>query len=251
MLFFLNKDKQVAIDTAVACRITLSANGKLHSIGNTRRDMKRNDGFVANNTFAITFRTLLDDNFAFATASRTCRLRLHLSENRVGYTSYNTRSTTRVAGLCPTIAIRSRPVAMATRHIFLYLNLLIYTSSNILQRHLHLDTQIRTTVHAAASTRTSEATKPPEASEMPTEDIAELREYIIHRHSPEATACGRSSTYASMSELVVALAFLRVAQDIVCLGSFLEFLFSLFVSRVLVRMVLDCFFPVCFLYLVS
>ena len=140
---------------------------------------------------------------------------------------------------------------MATRHIFLYLNLLIYAGSDILQRHLHLDTQIRTTVHAAASTGTTEATKASESSEMPAEDIAELREYIVHRHSPEATACGRSSTYASMSELVVALAFLRVAQDIVCLGCFLELFFGFFVARILVRMVLDCFFSICFLYLVS
>jgi hypothetical protein len=51
-----------------------------------------------------------------------------------------------------------------------------------------------------------------------------------------------------MTELVITLAFLRIAQYIIRFSSFLEVLFSLLVTRILVRVVLNRLFTVSFLY---
>ena len=54
-----------------------------------------------------------------------------------------------------------------------------------------------------------------------------------------------------MAELVVTLTFLRVAQDLVCLGALFEFGLSLFIVGVLVGMALDCHPPIRAFYLIG
>ena len=53
-----------------------------------------------------------------------------------------------------------------------------------------------------------------------------------------------------MAELVVFLAFLGVAENIVCFSSLLKFLFSLLVVRILVGMVFQRHLPVGFPYFI-
>ena len=51
-----------------------------------------------------------------------------------------------------------------------------------------------------------------------------------------------------MAVLVVELAFLGVAEHVVCFRSFLEFFFGFLVARIFIRVVLDGLFAVCFFY---
>ena len=90
---------------------------------------------------------------------------------------------------------------------------------------------------------------------MSTEDIAKLREDILHRETSatkasEATgsACARHSR---MSELVVTGTLLFVGQYIVRLGSLLELLLSLLIARILVGVILYSGLAVRLFYLVG
>ena len=85
---------------------------------------------------------------------------------------------------------------------------------------------------------------------MSAEDVAELAEYVVHRAAPLRSASS-SAVHASVSELVVALTFVGIAQHLVSLSRLLELLLCLFVARVLVRVVLYGFLSVSLLYLIG
>ena len=247
MRFLLDQDQQVAINAAMPCGVTLPAHGELHALGHARRDVDRDDIVVANNALAITSRALLYDNLALATTSRTGRLRLHLAQDGIGDTGNDTRTLTGVAGLHAIGALGARPVTFRAGHIFLDLDLLLDTGRDFLQVQLYLHTQVRPAVNPTAATRT--AAKPAETSEatkVTTEDITELREDIIHG---ETTRALRSAPDTRMTELVVTLTFLRVAQHVIGLCRLLEFLLGILITRILIRMVLNRLLTVRFLYL--
>ena len=70
--------------------------------------------------------------------------------------------------------------------------------------------------------------------EVDAEDIAEVGEDVIHRHSTS----GKSSvaTHSLMSKLVVALALVCITEHFIGLSRFLEFLFCLLISGIPVGM---------------
>lgn len=90
---------------------------------------------------------------------------------------------------------------------------------------------------------------------MSAEDVAEHGEDIVHGHSPTESAEGASvacrTAHACKAELVVAGAFVGIAQHVIGFRCFLEFLFRFLVARVLVGVILDGFLAVGFLYLVG
>ena len=76
---------------------------------------------------------------------------------------------------------------------------------------------------------------------MSAENIAELREDILHRETAAAEAAEaacpatRGAAHPGMAELIVTGTFVGVRQHIVCLGRLLEFLFGLLVTRVSIK----------------
>ena len=95
------------------------------------------------------------------------------------------------------------------------------------------------------------ATAKPTETAKPTtsaEHITKHGEDVVHGETTSAeTSKTAHATQSFESELVVLLAFLRVVKYVVCLGSFLEFLFSVLVARVAVGVIFDGDAPVCFL----
>ena len=90
------------------------------------------------------------------------------------------------------------------------------------------------------------------AAAMAAKNITEHRENVIHRHSAAESAewstVSGCSAHSCMTKLVVAGTFIRVAQYVVSFGCFFKLFFRFLVTRIFVRMILDGFFPVCFLY---
>ena len=111
---------------------------------------------------------------------------------------------------------------------------------------------------SAASAATAKATKAAEATKRCTaaakevaEDIAKHAEDVVGGHVLIVAAC---TTYSGKAELVIALTFLGVVEDIVCLGSLLELLFSFLLlgitlTSLAVGVILDGALLVCALYL--
>ena len=76
-----------------------------------------------------------------------------------------------------------------------------------------------------------------------------MREDIIHAHTSTSETTG--TTHPGVSELVVTAPFIVIAQHIVRLGCLLELLLCLLVTRVLIRMILQCQFAIRFFYFSS
>src|SRR5690606_33455505 len=80
------------------------------------------------------------------------------------------------------------------------------------------------------------------------ENISKLREDIFHIHAPAAEASG-TTTYTLMAKAVVPLAFLVIAQHLISLCGFFEFVLSAFVSRIFIWVVFGSNLSVGFFYL--
>ena len=98
---------------------------------------------------------------------------------------------------------------------------------------------------------TAKATKAAKASAVSPEDISEHGEDVVHRETAaEAASTAETTTGGIEAKLVVLLALLWVVQYIVCLGSFLEFLFSLGIAGVSIGVIFDSQLTVSYLYFV-
>ena len=161
------------------------------------------------------------------------------------------------------VAGRARPVgggvpgpraaAFVAGHGLGDLELLRHARGDLLQRQLHLDPDIRPAVHATAAPCGRGAEPAPEVS---AEDVAELREDVLHREaasepSEASGSAARSAVHAGVAELVVTGALVGIRQHVVGLRGLLEFLLGLLVPGVLVGVVLDGRLAVCLLYFVS
>ena len=84
---------------------------------------------------------------------------------------------------------------------------------------------------------------------MSSKDIAEHREDVVHVHlGTKAVEASESAACRSCkSKLVVLLTLLWVVQHVIGLCGLLEFLLSLFVARVSVRVIFDGNLSVCLL----
>ena len=84
------------------------------------------------------------------------------------------------------------------------------------------------------------------ASEKVSEYVAKNITKISAAEIKSAEAAARTAIECRMAELIVLASFLRIAENGVCLGSLLEFLFCFFVAGIGVRMVFFGEDPVCF-----
>ncbi|MPM99847.1 hypothetical protein SDC9_147042 [bioreactor metagenome] len=140
---------------------------------------------------------------------------------------------------------------MRTGDILLHLDFLLHAIENLFQIQLHLHAKIGSPIDSPTALGTTEASKSTKSAKMATKDIAELREDILHRHASTAKTTRGSSSYAGMAELVVPCPFLFIAQHLVRLGRLFELFFSFFVTGIFIRVILNGFLPVSFLYLVG
>ena len=253
MTFLFDEDQQVAIDTATTRRVTLPLHRQLHAFAHTRGDMECDHLFSTHDALAITLGTFACDRLARSAARGAGGLRLHLAEDGVGHARHVTATMagrTLLDGLlvlCPTA------VTVRAGHVFLDLDLLLHARSDLLEREFHLHTQIGATLHDTSATASvAEAAKSSEPGEMSAEEVAELREDVLHRHTAaESTRTAAGCTaHSGMSETVITGAFLVVAQHVVSLSGFFELLLRLLIARVTIRVILDGLLPVSLLYLV-
>ena len=140
---------------------------------------------------------------------------------------------------------------MRAGDIFLHLDLLLHTVEYLLERELHLYPQVGTTVHTSAALAATKASEASEASKMTTEDIAELREDVVHRHATSKSTTGSSTTHSGMTVLVITGSFVLVAQHLIRFCCFLKLLLGLLIPRILVRVKLYGLLPVGFLDLLG
>ena len=69
------------------------------------------------------------------------------------------------------------------------------------------------------------------------ENISELRKYVVHTHSGSAETTSPTAQ-SGMSELIVSSPLLFVTQDIISFCRFFKFLLRLFVARIFIGMIL-------------
>jgi len=81
------------------------------------------------------------------------------------------------------------------------------------------------------------------------EYVAEMTENVFHIHPASVSAKPASISQSCMTELVILLPLVGVAQDLICLCSFLEFFLSLLIPRVFIGVKTDSLFPVSLLKL--
>ncbi len=214
--------------------------------------------FLALHTLTLAIAASLRNHFPLAVTLGAYRLTLHRSHEGVlggcDITAAITAGTRMEGGP----VFRTGAFAVGACHESGNLELLFDPVHYILERHLHGDAEVGTSVDplarsAGGSSETAEAA----VTFTTAENVAECRENIFHRHSATETTAKASGAAAEslrthrMAELVVLRAFLRVAEDIVRLGRLLEFLLGFLVAGILVGMVLDGLLAIGLLYFIG
>ena len=117
------------------------------------------------------------------------------------------------------------------------------------ERHLHIVAQIIAPCGRARPPRPAPSSAEKRIEDAPeiAEDVVKIAVYVGEVLRPPAA----HAIDAGESELVVRLSFLRIGDDVVGLGSFLETLLGGVVARVLVGMVADRELAVCLLYIIQ
>ena len=246
---FLHQDNQIAGDAAARGCIAFAAHGELHAVIDTGGDVDGDDLLGTDDALAVAVVALVLDDAPFAAAMGADALGLHLAQQGAAHFGHHTCSVTVGTDVVVVVA-GSRAATGLAGHIFGHFYLLFAAFVNLLECELHLDAQIAST-HGGATmpllptAKTSESRETATAEEI-AEQVAEMREYVVHIH-----VAGATSLEGSVAELVVFCLFVRVAQHIVGLSSLLELLLSLFVAGIAVGMVLQGQFAVGFLQLIG
>ena len=125
---------------------------------------------------------------------------------------------------------------------------------DFVKSHLDPDADVPSSVNLLSRTlsATTESAESTESTAEPTESTSEeVVEDIVEVTESAAEVRTGLASYSGMSEFVIFCPFVGIAQYGICLGCLLEFLLGLLVARVLVRVVLYSFLPVCFFYFVE
>ena len=182
---------------------------------------------------------------AFAAASRAGSLGLHGSEHRANRAYGVTRAVTGRTSFWLRTSLAARTVTSRTGHVLANLKLLGASCEGFLQGELSLNAQVSSLILLWLSATASKATAESAESPVSAEDVAKHREDVIHVHAGSTTESAAESALRTVeSKLVVLLTLLRVVQNLVSLGSFLELFFRLLVARVAVRVILDGYLAV-------
>ena len=142
MCFFFNHHEQVACHTIVLAGITLATYGELHAFGYTGRDFYFHHFFAVGDTFARAVLALFLDDLSFTVTIRTDGLSLHHAEDALLGAGYATCTMAVRTSFCTRVAFSTTSVTMFTYYIFLQLELLFHTGSDVLQVKLHLYAEV-------------------------------------------------------------------------------------------------------------
>lgn len=238
---FLDLDDKVARDAAMRSGIALAGERQLDIVADAGRDVDSDDFLGADDTFAVAVVTLILDDASLAATVRADGLGLHLAKDGTLDLDDITGAIAVGAGLVG-IAASAGAAAGLARDILVDLDFFFAALVDILEREFDLDTEIRAMHDGAAlltggSAEAAEAAEATGSAEEVAEDIAELREDVVHVHTLTAEAA--LAVDAGMAELVVASLLVGVAEDIVGLGSLLEFFLGILVAGVTVGVIFE------------
>ena len=239
--FLLDDDLQVAVHAALTGRIALAGDREDHPLAHTGRDLDLDDLLAAQRSFALALVARRRDHLARAAARRADALSLHPSEEGVFHARNVSRSVAGRAGCIGVCILGTRAAALVARHGLVDLEFLGDARGDLGKRQPNPHTDVRPAVDAArAASRRAES-----AAEVSAEDIAELREDVLHGESPAAETSEASGTaacraaHSGVSELVVTGPLVGIRQHVIGFGGLLELLFGLLVPGVFVRVVFD------------
>ena len=242
ILFFLDDDLQVTGDTTAGSCVPLALDGELHARGDPSRDAEGYDLFADLRALPLTEATGLGDDLARTLTGGADGLRLHHAEDTALSGDDDARAVTRVALLLAVLLRSAVAVTVGAGDLLLHLELLLYALVDLLKREADASAKVGAAQDLTATAATSAEASEVKATEATTsEEVAEAAEDIFHRHaSAEATAtAGSAATDTGMTELVVALALLWIAQYVIGLSKLLELLFGLLVPGILVGVIFD------------
>ena len=257
MWFFFYQNQQITRYTVVLSGISFTPHRELHTFCYSGRNLYGYYFFAIFDAFSSTNLTLVFNDLTFTITSRTCGTRLHSSQDRLLVADDRSASFAGRASLRTAVSFRPGSMAMRTRHIFFQLKFLFNSCRDFFQIQLYFHSEVRATEFSLLRTSASKSAKASEtttesAAAMAAKNITEHRENVVHRHSAaksaERSTVSGCSAHSCMTKLVVAGTFIRVAQYVVGFGCFFKLFFRFLVTRIFVRMILDGFFPVCFLY---
>ena len=125
--------------------------------------------------------------------------------------------------------------------LLLNLELLLHALVDLLQSEANTCSEVGATLYLTATATTSEATEIKATEATTSEEVSKATEDILHGHpcSAETTTASSTAADTSVTELVIALTLLRIAQHVIGLSQFLELLFGFLVPRVLIGVILD------------
>lgn len=250
VLQFLDDYEQVAVDAAVLRGIALAAQCQHHLVGDAGGYGECHLAILALYACAVAILAFLGDDLARAVAGRTGGLSLHGAEYGLLYASDYARSVTCLTACCGCAVFGAGTVAVVAFDVGGYLQGLGDALGDVLECQLDAYAQVRAAIDAAAGTCAGVAAEVHTSAEY----VAELREYIVHRHTAGMVESAGTAAEAlrshAVSVLVVLLALVRVAEHIVSLGCLLKLFFGflflgLGVALVTVGMVLDGECAVC------
>ena len=242
ILFFLDDDLQVTGDTTARSCVPLTLDGELHARGHPSRDAERYDLFADLRALPLTEATGLSDDLARTLTGGADGLRLHHAEDTALSGDDDARAVARVALLLAVLLRGTVAVTVGAGDLLLHLELLLYALVDLLEGEADASAKVGSAQDLTATAATSAKASEVKATEATTsEEVAEAAEDIFHRHaSAEATAtAGGAAADAGMTELVVALALLWIAQYVIGLSKLLELLFGLLVPGILVGVIFD------------
>ena len=249
----LDHHLQVAVHAALTRGVALARDGEDHTLAHAGRNLDLHDLLPAQRAFALALVARRGDHLARAAARGAHALRLHPAEEGVLHPRHIARA---VAGRTGRIGIGvpgSRAAALVAGDGLVDLEFLRNSVGDLGQRQTDPHADVRAAVHAPSPAAVRRAESAPE---MAAENVAELREDVLHREPSAAEAAEAAgpaacrAAHSGMAELVVTGALVGVRQHVVGLCGLLEFLLGLLVPGVFVGVELDGRFAVGLLYFV-
>ena len=242
MRHLLDEDNQVARHATVRGGIAFARHGQLHPVGYTCRDIDGDNIFGSDDAFAVAVVAFVLDDAPFAATVRTNALGLHLAQDGAAHLGDNACTMAMRAGFVVVVA-GPRAAAGLAGNIFGHFNLFLAAFVYFFESKLHLDSQVcasrgGTMSALLSATESRESREVAAATEEVAKDAPELREDVVHAHSSALETAG-AAIHSGKAKLVVTGLLVGVAQHVVGLGSLLELLLSLFVTRVAIRVVLQ------------
>ncbi len=240
MFHLLDYNQQVAVGSAVGCRVALAAHGESLTVLHAGGDGERHSLLLAHNALAVTVCTLLGDDFALAVTLRTLHGRLRDAKHGLLLAYHRARAVTGGTGVKRCAVLGSGAVTVWIGHKGGYLESLGDAGGYLGQGHLDFDAEVGAATLAAACAAAGRLEAAHIAERAP-ENIAKLREYILHRESSRmeaSRAAGESLRTHIVAKLVILGSLVGIGKHVISLGGLLEFLFGFLIARILVGVIL-------------